>query len=71
MNLNGLQTQSKYELKTHDLKNEMENLDSERKGLEKSLLIETIEKENTKNILEQTQSIIMIIFFTLKVILFK
>lgn len=55
LNLNGLQTQSKYEQKSQGLRNEMENLDSERKGLEKSLLIETLEKENTQSILEQTQ----------------
>ena len=42
----------------------MENLDSERKGLEKSLLIETLEKENTQSILEQTQSKIELLNFS-------
>ena len=56
LNLNGLQTQLKYDEKSKELKNEMVNIQIDKQDLQKSLRDESMEKENVLHILEQTES---------------
>lgn len=58
LDLNGLQSQRKYDSESSLLKNEMENIQAEKNTLERSLIIENCEKEATQEMLDQTTSMI-------------
>ena len=60
LDLNGLESQRKYDSESSHLKNEMKSIQAEKNTLEKSLIIENYEKEATQDMLDQTASILFL-----------
>jgi hypothetical protein len=59
LDINGLQSKTKYDQASSHLRNEMVSIQAEKNNLEKSLLIENYEKEAVRDILEQKESMLL------------
>jgi len=59
LDINGLQSKTKYDQASSHLRNEMVSIQTEKNNLEKSLLIENYEKEAVRDILEQKESMLL------------
>jgi hypothetical protein len=57
MSLNGLQSSSKYDKESNELKNQMQNISDEKNKLERSLIEENAQKERVLEILQESESI--------------